>query len=93
MNRALASTLSAVNGLVALFIVLFGGVIGYGLTGQTPAGVVIGAFVGFLVAAITCGLIAYLTLIERHLAQIAGQGSAKTLRTSATAGQRVEPTL
>ncbi|MEF2554059.1 hypothetical protein VQ042_22420 [Aurantimonas sp. A2-1-M11] len=90
MNRALASTLSAINGLVALVIVLVGAVAGYGLAGQSAAGALVGAIGGFVIAAVSCGVIAYLTLIERHLAQIAGQPLSRSLVNIPKADNRIE---
>lgn len=71
MNRVLAETLSAVNGIIALVIVLAGTYIGY----KTPFGgivaIFLGAGLGAIVAALVCGTISYLALIEGHLAKIA----------------------
>lgn len=71
MNKLLAQSLNALNGFIAILIVLIGAVAGlYGAAGST-IGLILGAIAGFLVAALTCGIIAYLVLIERHLARIA----------------------
>lgn len=72
MNRALAETLSFLNGLIAVVIVLIGLAAGYRISGGSMLGTLSGGFVGFLFAALACGAIAYLALIERHLAKMAG---------------------
>lgn len=78
MNRLLADTLSFLNGLIAVVIIVAGGGIGYfsvTFAGQRPLGLLIGALIGLVVAAFVCGAIAYLALIEAHLRKIAA-GSA-----------------
>lgn len=72
MNRVLAETLTLLNGVIAIVIFIIGLAGGYRLSGGTMMGTLSGGFVGFLFAALTCGAIAYLALIERHLAKIAG---------------------
>lgn len=75
MNRMLASTLSAMNALLALVIVL--GCLLYGATyDQAPGeltglGAMLGLIAGVVAASTVCGLIAFMTLIERHLNYIA----------------------
>lgn len=76
MNRALAETLSFLNGLIAVVIVLIGLAAGYRISGGSMLGALSGGFVGFLFAALACGAIAYLALIEHHLSVIAGDGGA-----------------
>lgn len=79
MNRLLASSLNALNGLIAILII-FGGVL-FGLYGTSGSaiGLILGAVGGFLIAVLACGVIAYLALIERHLAKIAnGAGTASS---------------
>lgn len=75
MNRILASTLSALNLIYALLIILAGMGIGstMAVQGGAPSGIgmILGAVVGILVASIVCGLVAFLTLIERHLSHLA----------------------
>jgi len=88
MNRALAETLSFLNGLIAVVMVLFGLAAGYRISGGTILGTLSGGFVGFLSAALACGTIAYLALIERHLATIAGANPDNLAR-----GIRREPKL
>lgn len=90
MNRMLAETLTLLNGVIAVVIFIIGLAGGYRLSGGTMMGTLSGGFVGFTFAALTCGAIAYLALIERHLARIAA-GSNSALQ-SETARRR-EPTL
>ncbi|MFC5385195.1 hypothetical protein ACFPLB_04345 [Aquamicrobium segne] len=71
MNRLLASSLNALNGLIALLIVFGGAFAGLYGTDGSSMGLILGAVGGFLVAVLACGVIAYLALIERHLAKIA----------------------
>jgi hypothetical protein len=73
MNNFLAKTLASINALIAVVILAF-----CTLSGATAASAqggsgmfVIGAIVGIAVAALVCGTIAFLTLIERHLSVIA----------------------
>lgn len=76
MNRVLAETLTLLNGVIAIVIFIVGLAGGYRLSGGTMLGTLSGGFVGFLFAALACGTLAYLALIERHLAKIAnGSGS------------------
>lgn len=72
MNRVLAETLTLLNGVIAIVIFIIGLAGGYRLSGGTMMGTLSGGFVGFLFSALACGAIAYLALIERHLAKIAG---------------------
>ncbi|MFN3506222.1 MAG: hypothetical protein ACK4ZU_02015 [Allorhizobium sp.] len=75
MNRFLASTLSTINLLLALAIIVcamvLGGTYGQAAGQLSGAGLLIGLVCGLIVAATICGLIAFLTLIERHLSFIA----------------------
>ncbi|MDF1599727.1 hypothetical protein PZ895_08045 [Mesorhizobium sp. YIM 152430] len=94
MNRLLAETLTALNGLIAIAIIAAGVVIGYRLFNGSPFGVFFGGAVGVLVAALACGMIAYVALIERHLSKLAGAqrpASAPAPQTLPT-GRR-DPTL
>ena len=94
MNRLLATTLSALNGLLAGLIVVFGAIVGYSVSGGVIGGAIVGAFGGFVLASLSCGAIALLTLIERHLAQIAGKASSSGDHKPAHNGrERIEPTL
>lgn len=90
MNRFLAQSLSIINGLVAILII-----VGFTLAGRhfgmtAPGmGMMFGAIVGVIVAAFVCGLVAYMALIERHLAQMARSSG----NTGAPAPRRQEPSL
>lgn len=91
MNRVLAETLTALNGVIAIVIVLAGAFFGYRVSGGALSTVLIGAVLGLLIAALTCGLIAYLALIERHLAKIAGKSTPAF--DGETSPRRRDPTL
>jgi len=88
MNRLLAETLSVLNGTIAMVIILAGAYMGY----QAPFGgffiILFGAALGVIVAALVCGVISYLALIEGHLAKIANQKQE-----SPSSDQRREPSL
>lgn len=91
MNRALAETLSFLNGLIAIFIVIGGAAWGFFGWNMSAVGLVVGAASGFIVAALTCGVISYLALIEGHLAKLAGDRGADELGDRLSA--RKEPSL
>lgn len=89
MNRLLASSLNALNGLIAILIVFGGVLMGLYGTNGSAMGLILGAVGGFLVAVLACGVIAYLALIERHLAKIAdGTGS-----TPSSTSSRINPVI
>ncbi|HBF30822.1 hypothetical protein [Rhizobium sp.] len=77
MNRFLAKTLSTLNAVFALLIIVIatasgatGG--GYYYSGEMSIpGAILGGLGGVFVAALVCGAIAFLTLIERHLSVLA----------------------
>ncbi|MDQ0454851.1 hypothetical protein [Rhizobium paknamense] len=79
MNRFLARTLSALNVLLALIIIAVATASGatgnghyYYFDGQISVpGAIFGAIAGIFLAALVCGTIAFLTLIERHLSVLA----------------------
>lgn len=75
MNRLLADLLSAINLFIALAMVVVGGVIGFQMARNAgdniTFGMGVGAIVGLLAAAVLCGILAVLILIERHLRLIA----------------------
>jgi tetrahydromethanopterin S-methyltransferase subunit C len=71
MNNFLAKTLTSINALIAVVIFAYFTLLGPILTGMPIIGLVLGAIVGVIVAALVCGTIAFLALIERHLAEIA----------------------
>jgi len=89
MNRALAYTLSLINGALAVVFILAGAILGAGMIGGL-GGLIIGAAGGFLIAASVCGALALLTLIERHLAVLAA-ASGSNLRAAADQ-QKTQPT-
>jgi hypothetical protein len=73
MNRFLADTLSGLNVILAVLIVLGCTVQGYrigDLDGLGIFGLAFGVVVGLVIASLTCGIIALLTLIEGHLAYL-----------------------
>ena len=74
-SRFLAELLEAVNPALAVLIVAGGGYLGYrwadGINENLTFGAGIGAVAGLIVAALVCGLIANLSLIEQHLALMA----------------------
>lgn len=72
MNRFLAETLSVLNGVIAILIVFGGAYLGYKSPYSSLFTVLIGAALGVIVAALACGIISYLALIEGHLAKISG---------------------
>ena len=74
-SRPLAELLEAVNPSLAAVIVGGGAWAGYRIAGATGENLTFGAGLGLVgglvVAALICGLIANLSLIEQHLALIA----------------------
>lgn len=94
MNRILAETLSALNGVIAVAIVLAGMFIGALASSANLLVVALGGVMGLLVAALTCGIVAYIALIERHLARIASEPPQPLDRALGGAQRdRVEPRL
>lgn len=79
MNRMLASSLSALNGLTAMLIIAALSFGGSRLMADPIAGALLGAAIGIIIAALTCGAIALLVLIERHLANMARHPEAREL--------------
>ncbi|OWK23725.1 hypothetical protein AJ87_29200 [Rhizobium yanglingense] len=77
MNNFLAKTLASINALIAIVILAFITLSGataasaQGESGMFVIGAIFGAIAGIVVAALVCGTIAFLTLIERHLSVIA----------------------
>ncbi|KQV28098.1 hypothetical protein ASC97_07045 [Rhizobium sp. Root1203] len=71
MNRFLASTLSTLNALYALAIMLFcvvyGGTAGQPTGSLSVSGAVLGVLVGLVASSMFCGFVAFLSLIEGHL--------------------------
>jgi uncharacterized membrane protein len=87
MNTLLVRTLEFLNGFIAVLIVGACTMSGMGAAGGF--GAVVGLLGGIVIAAVVCGLIAYLSLIERHLSTIAtsskdGASNLRFLAKSAT---------
>lgn len=82
MNRILADTLNLLNGLAAFLIVIgTAGLMAKSWGGADPSIIpyILGAVLGAVIASVFCGLVAYISLIEGHLAAISkstGEGSA-----------------
>lgn len=92
MNRIFASILNFLNALIGVVIIIAGIGIGLGLLRNgSPGGFLLAAGGSVIVAGITCGLIAYLALIEQHLRAIAG-GTEIEPSVSRTR-ERTDPTL
>ena len=96
MNRLLAETLSALNVMLAITIIAGGALAAFCYPAPWwPAPreflAVVGGLVGVVIAAVVCGLIAFLSLIERHLRQIAENAARPSGFT--TIDKRREPTL
>ena len=74
-SRFLAELLEAINPGLAAVIVVAGGYLGFrwadGVGENLTFGAGLGVVAGLIVAALVCGLIANLSLIEQHLALIA----------------------
>ena len=74
-SRFLAELLEAINPGLAAVIVVAGGYLGFrwadGIGESLTFGAGLGVVAGLIVAALVCGLIANLSLIEQHLALIA----------------------
>lgn len=74
-SRVLAEALEALNVAIAVAIVVLGGYFGYRTAywaGENLTfGAGLGVVAGLIAAALICGLIANLSLIEQHLALIA----------------------
>lgn len=67
MSRLLVSILGLINGVVAIVLILTGVAMGTTVLPNNPNAIAIGAIVGVGVAAIFCGGLAALLLIEKHL--------------------------
>jgi hypothetical protein len=74
-SRVLAEALEALNLAIGILIVVLGGYFGYRTAywaGENLTfGAGLGVVAGLIAAALVCGLIANLSLIEQHLALIA----------------------
>ncbi|MBW6422658.1 hypothetical protein KX729_14460 [Rhizobium sp. XQZ8] len=75
MNNFLAKTLASINAVVAIIIIALATFSGTEMVsaqgGSSLAGAILGGVVGLIVAALVCGTIALLVMIERHLGVIA----------------------
>lgn len=74
MNRMLANALSGINIIIAAVIILVSAAASYIAllqVGIGSLGIIIGLVIGVMIAVITCGFIAYISLIEQHLRKIA----------------------
>ncbi len=105
MNRLLASTLSLLNGLIALLIIFafsFMGWIWPSFGDAHGLGLALGLLAGIVTATLACGTIAILALIEKHLRMLVAQRGSPAQahhappspakpKTASTA--RIEPTL
>lgn len=99
MNRLLAEALNFLNGIIALVLVA-----GFTLGGYrvfpfipNPWNFILGCVTGIVLAALICGMIAYVALIERHLSIIAKsvnlEHGSRRIFSADTSGHRREPTL
>lgn len=89
MNRFLADTLSMLNVVTAALIIMVSFVIGSVVGGIWLF--LVPAF-GVLVAAVGCGVIAFLALIEQHLSILAERAGVPSTK-SMESGRRVDPEL
>ena len=75
MNRLIVDLLADLVGLIAVALVVVGGVMGYRWGLEEGANLTVsaggGALLGALAALISCGLLSSLVLIENHLRYIA----------------------
>jgi preprotein translocase subunit SecF len=89
MNRLLADSLTTLNSLLALVITIAGAA--YGMYSAGIIGLLFGVAGGLIVAALACGFIAYVSLIEHHLRQISKAVRGQSEKQDATP-ERIEPT-
>lgn len=81
LNRFLFDTLKFLNGFIAVAIIALSAVAGWTypiFRAAPPLGLLFGALAGVAFAALVCGSIAFLALIERHLRTIADRDSTST---------------
>lgn len=74
MNRFLFDTLTFLNGFLAVILIALFTFLGWfhpAFLDMRPVGLIVGALTGITAAAVVCGTIAFLALIERHLRTIA----------------------
>ena len=84
MTRMLSDMLATLNAASGFIITLGGGLLGWERhhlqgTGNAILGVLFGLLVGFAMAAIFCGTLATLILIEKHLRHLVAE-AAETRR-------------
>ncbi|RWX69620.1 hypothetical protein EN780_05720 [Mesorhizobium sp. M4B.F.Ca.ET.089.01.1.1] len=89
MSRILVNMLSTINIFIAIVIIAVFAVIGN--ASFLKAGALLGAVVGFAVAAIFCGGLAALCLIERHLRVLADDLRQQRKKNAST--PRIEPSV
>ncbi|TPK49597.1 hypothetical protein FJ492_00420 [Mesorhizobium sp. B2-5-4] len=89
MSRILVNMLSTINIFIAIVIIAVFAVIGN--ASLLKAGALLGAVVGFAVAAILCGGLAALCLIEKHLRVLADD--LRQQRKKGSAPTRAEPSI
>lgn len=68
MNKLLVRTLGFLNGFLAFLIIIIPTALGIALG---PFHAFIGTLAGIAIAAVVCGLLAHLSLMEKHLETIA----------------------
>lgn len=87
MSRALVNLLSTINVVLAIIIVVVCAFVAPNVI-YLPGGAILGAIVGFAVAAIICGTLAALCLIEKHLRLIADDVKQQQKASHASEAQR-----
>lgn len=93
MNRFIFDTLAFLNGLLAIIAIgvfTFAGYNNLYMASARPLGALLGLGVGIAVAAVLCGAIAFMALIEQHLRTIA---EATLHAGSVPSEARREPTI
>jgi hypothetical protein len=71
MNTFLANIVGFLNGVLALFFIIGGAVIGYDLNYQLEGmGLVFGLVIGFILAIVVCGVLAIFISMRNELTQI-----------------------
>lgn len=76
MNRLLANTLTYLNVAVAIIIVAASTL--FGTIALPVLGGLFGLIGGIILAALVCGTVAYIALIEKHLRKLASDGGMQT---------------
>ncbi|MDM8346459.1 hypothetical protein P8H26_13755 [Pseudochrobactrum sp. sp1633] len=70
MNRIFSETLSVLNATIGFLIIATGAYFGYKSPFGGTTSIIIGTVVGVIIAAVTCGIVSLLVLIEGHLAKL-----------------------